>query len=235
MHRKLLLDAYEKAYSELLQEYGVAPSQKACGDRLSEIISEKYPYSEKSLRTRHNKAKEGEDISIKQTEVLDAMAVYLTCKNYQDFSVKNSVEKESEDGTKKDKKNSNLLISFLKLNKVALIVILIITCCTLGYFYFNRPRWMEWQDTHYVEVSFDSRKLNEGTLKLYKQDRIENFKRINANCSTSFFRKDGNVRIWYGKNKEGNLQYFTNSGLNPETGKTLKPITPYMIEKYICK
>ena len=30
------------------------------------------------------------------------------------------------------------------------------------------------------------------------------------------------------------LQYFTALGLHPETGKTLKPITQYMIDKYIC-
>lgn len=234
MHKKLLLAAYEKVHSQLLREYGAAPSQKACGDRLSDIISEKYPYSEKSLRTRCNSAKEGEEISIKQSEVLDALAEYLEYKNYQDFAAQNSIDKKSEGENKKNKRNSKLLINFFQWNKVALIAILIIVFCALGYFYFNRTRWMEWQDTHYVEVPFDSQKLNDGTLKFYKEERIENFKRIIANCSTQYFRKNGDVKIWYGKNGEGTLQYFTSYGLHPETGKTLKPITDYMIKKYIC-
>ena len=234
MHRKLLLEAYKKVYSELLRQYNVEPSQKACGDRLSEIVSEKYAYSEKSLRTRYIRAKEGEEVSIKQVEVLNALAEYIGYKSYQEFSVENSKGEEIEE--KKASKNikSSTLVNFIKQNKVILIVILFVACCLIGYFYFNRQRWMEWQDTHYVEVPFDSKKLNEGTLKFYKEERIENFKRIIANCSTQYFRKDGEVQIWYGKNKEGILQYFTSYGLHPETGKTLKPITTYMIRKYIC-
>ncbi len=48
------------------------------------------------------------------------------------------------------------------------------------------------------------------------------------------FKEDDSVRIWYGKNREGELEYFSSQGLHPQTGKTLKPITRYMIEKYIC-
>ena len=45
---------------------------------------------------------------------------------------------------------------------------------------------------------------------------------------------DGSERLWYGKNKNKELEYFTAFGKHPETGKTLKPITKYMIAKYIC-
>ena len=60
------------------------------------------------------------------------------------------------------------------------------------------------------------------------------FKKINPDCEYSFFNNDGSVRVWYGKNVSKELEFFTDLGLHPETGKTLKPITQYMIDKYVC-
>jgi len=42
------------------------------------------------------------------------------------------------------------------------------------------------------------------------------------------------VKIWYGRNIKKELEFFTSLGLHPETGKTLDPITDYMIKKYAC-
>ena len=99
----------------------------------------------------------------------------------------------------------------------------------------NETRWMVWQEDHYVEVEFDTEKHKVNQLKLYKEDRINLFKKIIPVCdSTKFFNEDGSVNIWYGKNRNKELEYFTALGLHPETGKTLKPITQYMIDKYIC-
>ncbi|WP_435412704.1 hypothetical protein [Psychroserpens mesophilus] len=99
----------------------------------------------------------------------------------------------------------------------------------------NETRWMVWQEDHYVEVEFDTEKHKVNQLKLYKEDRINLFKKITPVCdSTKFFNEDGSVNIWYGKNRNKELEYFTALGLHPETGKTLKPITQYMIDKYIC-
>jgi hypothetical protein len=98
----------------------------------------------------------------------------------------------------------------------------------------QKETWMAWEGTHYVEMPFDAKGVQEGRLKVYKEDRILYFKRIDPDCSTEFFTGDGSVRLWYGKNREGELQYFTDLGLHPETGKTLKPITVYMIRKYVC-
>ncbi|WP_339609501.1 hypothetical protein [uncultured Planktosalinus sp.] len=74
----------------------------------------------------------------------------------------------------------------------------------------------------------------EGQLKLYNEDRIAHFKKIEADCDTPYRTADGNALVWYGKNKEGALEYFTSHGLHPETGKTLKELTLYMFEKHAC-
>lgn len=44
------------------------------------------------------------------------------------------------------------------------------------------------------------------------------------------------VEVKFGTDKHimGKLEYFTSLGLHQETGKTLKTITKYMINEYIC-
>ena len=99
----------------------------------------------------------------------------------------------------------------------------------------KQQRWMQWDGNKYVENSFDANQLNKGLLKVYKEDRIESFTLIKPECDTQFFNADGSVRVWYSKNKNGTVDFFSGYGLHPVTGKTLKPITKYIIAKYICK
>ena len=93
---------------------------------------------------------------------------------------------------------------------------------------------MVWDDTNYIEVVFNANKYSINQLKLYNEDRINNFKKIIPNCDTKFFNDDGSENVWYGKNNNGELEFFTAFGRHPKTGKILKPITNYMIRKYIC-
>ncbi len=93
---------------------------------------------------------------------------------------------------------------------------------------------MIWQHDHYEEVDFDTEKYKVNQLKILKEERIDFFKKVTPTCDYSFFNKDGSRRIWYGKNRNKDLEYFTALGLHPQTGKTLKPITKYIIDKYLC-
>ena len=115
-------------------------------------------------------------------------------------------------------------------------MIILIPLITIPFYnWLNQPQWMEWQTDHYVEADFDPNKLSDGNLKIYKEERILYFKKINPDCNTNFFNKDEIENLWYGKNPNGEYEYFTTLGRHPETGKTLKKITPYIIKKYICK
>ncbi len=231
MHSELLLRAFEKVRGELVEEGFASPSDSRCAQELSAIVSKTFSYGERSLRDFYNEARNSSegDINIPQPQVLSALAKYLGYENYKDFLVKNTIVELKE--IKADGKVS-------KKNKLVLLVIAISLITIIGFFgyhYFNQQRWMEWDETHYVEASFDSEKLREGNLKAYKAERIVDFKKITPACASKFFNDDGSVRVWYGKNKEGTLEYFTSYGLHPQTGKTLRPITRYMIGKYICK
>jgi hypothetical protein len=215
----------------LIREGHNEPSDSKCASRLSEIVSETFPYGEKSFRKLFKKAiiNPESDIQIPRQEVLNAFAQYLGHEDYRGFVVKNTVDEvKAIHEVKKVPKKKNKLV----LLAIALVFTAIIGF--FGYHYFNKQRWMEWEGTHYVEASFDSEKLKNGILKAYKDERIIDFEKVTPNCDSKFFNDDGSVRVWYGKNTDGDLEYFTSYGLHPQTGKTLKPITQYMIGKYLC-
>ena len=62
---------------------------------------------------------------------------------------------------------------------------------------------------------------------------MESFKKVHKDSIAQFFSADGSPLIWYGKNPEGEYEYFTDLDRHPETGKSLKEITQYIIEHHI--
>ncbi|MCV9930443.1 hypothetical protein OIU83_22475 [Flavobacterium sp. LS1R49] len=97
---------------------------------------------------------------------------------------------------------------------------------------------MVWNKDHYEEVPCEnvSNTMTLFSPVIMKKDEglISNFKKIKA-CDTTSFFKMGKPCIWYGKSFDGSYDCFSAPGLHPETGKTLKPITQYIIDKHILK
>ncbi len=87
---------------------------------------------------------------------------------------------------------------------------------------------MVWNEDHFERTKCSGT----GNEELLVTFSLANFKKIiNTDTITSFF-KNGKVQVWYDKsNKE--LEFFTAPGIHPVNGKTLKPVTSYIIEKYI--
>jgi hypothetical protein len=171
------------------------------------------------------------------SDLLNKSAEYIGYNNYEDFvsKTRNSIEKESTKTIVSDQK-LNWINNFFKVkkNKIFIFLGIISLVILLIIFSIEKHRWMVWNNDHYVEVNFDTKKYNVGQLKIYKEERIKNFKKLEPSCEIKYFNTSGNVNVWYGKNTKGELEIFTSVGLHPETGKTLKPITRYMIRKYIC-
>ncbi|AUC81718.1 hypothetical protein [Lacinutrix sp. Bg11-31] len=155
------------------------------------------------------------------------------------FNLEENTLNENEAKNKNDKIDKNLVSqkdsNFTIKNKVYLITILLILS-TLFLVHINRTRWMIWQENQYIEVGFNVEKYNLNQLKVYKKERILSFKQIESpNCKTAYFKENGSENVWYGKNTKRTLEYFTALGLHPETGKTLKKITKYIITTHICE
>lgn len=224
MYKKVIREAFKKAENDIPGR----TSETSVSEHIAAILLNdfKTPISGKTLRNLINqskKTKEDEDISIR-TDYILSLCKYLGYNNYDDYLINNTSNHKKSIGMPKELKGYWIIITICVITVVTLFI----------YNSFNRQKWMIWDDTKFVEVDFDDKKYDLNQLKLFKEEQIENFKRIVPNCETKYFNENGAEVIWYGKNKNGDLEYFTLYGKHPETGKTLKPITEYMIRKYIC-
>ena len=238
MHKRLIIQAFEKAESSRVKLGEKKPSLVNIAEDLSNYIykEEGFSIGERSFRDYRNEAEKlklcDEDINIKQFKVVLGLCHYLGCLSYDDFISKNNLG-DGNKGVQRTKKELGPSVFFAK-HKITLIVSVILLLGFIAFQSINKQRWMVWQDDHYIEVGFDAKKYNLGQLKLYNGDRIKDFRKITPNCDMPFFDSQGHVTVWYGKNNRKELEYFTALGLHPETGKSLDPITVYMIKKYIC-
>ena len=166
--------------------------------------------------------------TIPNTEKKDKLAKFLGYKDFRDYlSVKEDFQKEGEINEeittkakgRNHKKYGGFLIAIIS---ISIIVVLVYLKNSIG-----SEDFMIWKNDHY-EITPCEGKLGE-TVKI--PYLLKNFRQINVTDTTTFF-KNGKPNVWYDKHNN-KMYYFSAPGINPETGKTVKEITPYMIEKYI--
>jgi hypothetical protein len=149
-----------------------------------------------------------------------------------------------EKGEKEDNRSEVIFEEFKKKSvskKIAFAMIPLFVFGAVGYgvknIFFRDKNCMVWVKTHYEAVEYDVVK-NTTEVSPLNQDILDNFQKIEV-CDTTTFFKNGNYEeplVWYGKSpNKKEYEYFNQPGLHPETGKTLKPITKYIIKKYILK
>lgn len=231
MHKLLIIHAFEKAEENLIKKGDNEPSKSRKAQELSDFIQEelKFSFGDKSLKNYFDKAiqlkEKPLDISIVQNKVLLGLCKYLNYENYEEFAT----------WLKKNQQGRLIkVIDFIKkygIHTLFLILFLILLSFLITK---NEPKWMIWENNHYIETTFDAENFKNGFLKIYNEDSMKKFKKVHPDCNTEFFDVHRKPKVWYGKNRDGKLEYFTSPGLHPETGNTLKKITPYMINKYIC-
>jgi len=123
--------------------------------------------------------------------------------------------------------------------RIVFLLLLLFVLGTAGYgvknIFLPNKNCMVWTENHYEVVECD--KVND-TVEVcpFNQNILENFKKISV-CDTTTFFSHKNIEkplVWYGKSLDKKeYEYFNCPGLHPETGKTLKPISKYIIGKYI--
>jgi hypothetical protein len=127
-------------------------------------------------------------------------------------------------------------ISLRQLSRIGIVAVLFLASVfIINHVFFPEKEFMQWQKDHYEKV--DCSVANQGIATVNEvvpiNEREINLKRIEVNKETLFF-KNGKPQVWYSKIK-GKMYYFNANGDNPETGRPLKPITDYMINKYVLK
>jgi hypothetical protein len=240
MHKKLILSAYKKAKETRKKLGDYKPSSVKISEDLSDYIDEitNLKLNEKTFRVYYAEAKkiteEKVDINISQLRVVYGLCKYLGFESYEEF-VSDIHQFDNIKIVSKTKTTNKKSIDWIKNNKIATLFLLLFIVFFTVKLTEKEQRWMVWQDDHYVEVELDLKKYELSQMKKYNQHLIRNFKKINSpDCTTIYKTKEGKTKIWYWKKNNEKIELFTALALHPTNGKTLKPITKYMIQKYIC-
>ncbi|WP_366183609.1 hypothetical protein [Flavobacterium ovatum] len=117
--------------------------------------------------------------------------------------------------------------------QISIAVLITFVICGVGFFLLPKEKCMQWQNDHYEMVTCEENKV--GVLNLYSKipldENMLNFRKIQVCDSTTFFKHNKPI-VWYCK-KGNELEFYNNPGYHPENDKPLKPITQYMINKYV--
>ncbi len=241
MHKHLIIAAFEKAKIHSKLEGITNPSKNRLSIILSVYVSEDFgfPFSSKRLRDYFTLAKSLEDkigdINISQQEVIKGLCQYLEYDSYQAFLESYNTQTINKDEPITPTQNQNISFYFkrYKTTIIGTITLLILVTYIIKT---NQERWMKWNGETYEETNFEPDSLKNGVLLLFSEEQAGHFKKLpKCDCDTDFFNPDGSAKVWYSKNKDKTIDCFNHPGLHPETGKTLKPISTYMIKNYLCK
>ncbi len=111
-----------------------------------------------------------------------------------------------------------------------LVVFLAITI-SIGIFskYSADPKCMVWVEDHYEPINCDERISFNATE--FNKELMQKMSKISTSDTTKFF-KNGKPIVWYCKH-DNDIEFFTTHGLHPVSGVTLKPVTRYIVRKYV--
>ncbi|MCG9791168.1 hypothetical protein [Flavobacterium algicola] len=105
----------------------------------------------------------------------------------------------------------------------------------ISRFVFPEKQCMQWSDDHYEVVNCD---LEVNALVSLKN--VEPFDKRKCElqkitiCDTTSCFKNGVAIIWYAKTETG-IDFFNTHGRHPQNDKPLKPVTQYILNKYVVK
>ena len=172
-------------------------------------------------------------------QLKDLIAQYLDFENYEDYKKQLPFNTIIEDPkTKKteepkidqlQKKTSTLTPSIKwhkkYANELSIFSSVLFVLIFSSYIYQNNyainNNCIVWKEYHYEKSScLNIKAINNSKYNI----NIERFEKIMVTDSTRFFI-NGKPIAWYGENKKGINEYFTNRGFHPETRKELKLVS----------
>lgn len=157
-----------------------------------------------------------------------------------DYSIPNSEDLDFEEVEKEKKKKKRRWIITISIS-IALGAILMITPLLKELIYKHPTptiipkECMTWLDSAYIAVSCDLGPFSKigNAVKPINRMELKNMRKVEVNAAFRFFSEDGKPLVWYYKNKDDEIEYFTAPGLHPTSGETLRKITPYIIQTYV--
>ncbi len=242
MHKILITKAFIKAEKELKEKGENKPSLTLIAEHISEYVLQETGFEIGGRRYRDylNDAKkiagsDNEDIRIAQMKVINGLCKYLKCDTYQQFVEENCPKKATISLGKQYQEIIKKIMGFKRKIRIQIFLALAIISMVIFYNSLQGKRWMVWDKNQYKEVAFNLQKYDFLELKKYDQNLMDSFKKIDRpDCNGEYLNKDRTAKTWYWKKNNEEIEVYTAPGLHPTNGVTLKPITTYMIRKYIC-
>lgn len=229
MYKEVVIRSYEKAEREVAGRV----SRTAVLSHLAETITTTYRYSvsERTLRNLYQQSLDAKtDIRI-NSALLQKLCLYLGHASYQEFlSVHFPPSKPPF--FVRNKKTLQLALG------IAIVLL------TVNFISFlsgdsspcaNQKMALQWQDSLYILVPLAIDKINSGAQKPCDENLLTGFRKVNPDGSYPFFTSNNSPNLFYERGLGGSYEFFTMIGYHPETNKPLKPITRYIIEKYIVE
>lgn len=164
------------------------------------------------------------------TELKDLISEYLGYDSFLDFETKTKDTLPPISKTTTTSIQEKLSLNVQSIKKfglpAALLGLLIFGSNVTAVF--KSEDCIVWREDHYetIDCTDPSENILINTID------IAHFKKIDVDSTTIFFIKNDAI-VWYGKATSGEMEYFSSRGKHPITGKELKPITEYIIHKYI--
>lgn len=230
--REIVCESFKKAENEI-------PSHSRYA--LAVHIADKTTLSSKTLERAYDKYVSNKQSNYKKIgdASISLLCQYLGYENYEEYIKDNTVNKKA----KKSPTDASGLIRNEKVNKrnVLLIIVLLIFALGLAVYFFKNvsssptKKCMIWVKTEYQQVDCNTSLQPEYEARImpFDANKLKNFKKLSVTITTNFFDETTDKPlVWYVKNN-GEIEYFSSPGLHPVTGKTLKAITPYIINKYV--
>jgi hypothetical protein len=250
-------------YSSLLLQPSRANLRKLCVERFKENQSKDdattfkvffgFEFGEGNLnrlksetdrfRALENFLKNTTDCNDREGINLIAILVDYTPRPFLKFA-KHFSENEAEQLTSIPEKNSEgktkdlpLAVPPSKKRKLMYGILGVTGLLSIGYtakdVAFPEKQCMQWQKDHFevVHCKNEINSLYKTTPIIPMDEKTKNLQKLRVSDTTTFFVGNKPV-VWYCK-VEGVPEYFNGPGFHPITGKALKPITKYMINKYV--
>ncbi len=208
MTEKLLEEVFQKARGE-----GAPDTALGLATHINKELEGKcqQPTTADSIRGYYRKLEHKEPFNISKT-AKDHLAIYLGFKDYKDYL-----------------EDTKTTVVSTKKYQIALLLLIIV----VAFFAYNatQKKCMIWDEDHFVKIHCE-----EANAKPIDQGLLNNFKKIEAECTEDFFfNKDNSAKVWYYKRGDKDLELFNSPGIHPVNGKTLHEITAYMINAHICQ
>lgn len=162
-----------------------------------------------------------------------------------DDSKTNSVQEESKPLESQDNESIPLPISaFVNVDEKPIskkIRYLAITAVLIGlgviiYLVLPQKECMQWSGNHYeiVDCNLKVQGLITANPVELLDENLVGLKKVKICDTTVYFDKNHNAIIWYAKRGES-VDFFNSHGRHPENNSPLKPVTKYILDKYVNK